>query len=307
MGHVGRRARPRGCAGAHPGFRHDHEPIADDIVTQFRHCEHVTCVGDERPRRRYPAPQRGVARAARARSARERDQVSRSLLVELRDAECRDPGWRSRGEHVRERRRDPRRGRHARRTRHRRRRRAPLGLHPVEGTDRDRWRAARARPRALDGPLGFGSPRRRRAARARRVDRGSPASVADHRARVAAGSGDRGERAVQGTARAGRRHPVGPGGDHRRLRRRRDRVAAADPRLRHHRPRAHPHHPRRLSAAGDPGTRDRDRLGRHRCRVHPPLRLARLAGHAAGLASAGAAHQGRRGRRRPRGRLPRAG
>ena len=94
--------------------------------------------------------------------------------------------------------------------------------------------------------------------------------------------------ALQGPARASRRHAAGPGGAHRRLRRGRDGIAAADPRLRHDRRRADPHHPRRVPAAGDPRARGRDRLRRHRRGVHPPVRLARLAGHAARVAPAGA-------------------
>ena len=83
-------------------------------------------------------------------------------------------------------------------------------------------------------------------------------------------------------------------------------LAAAGARLRRRRPRAGAHHARRVPAARDPRAHDRDRLGRHRRRVHAPLRLARLEGHAARVAPAGAADQGRRGRRGARGGVPRA-
>ena len=68
----------------------------------------------------------------------------------------RDHRWWTRRQHRGDRRRDARRRGHAHRARHHRRRRAPVGLHPVEGDDRDRRRALGADPGARDGPA---SPR----------------------------------------------------------------------------------------------------------------------------------------------------
>ena len=134
-----------------------------------------------------------------------------AALLALAHDECRDPRRWARRQHVRERRGHARRRRHARGARHRRWRGAPVGLHPVEGADRDRRRARRARPRALDGPAGGGSARHRRAARAGGVDRGPPAPVARSALLdVAAGARRPGHRPVQGPARDRRRdRPTG--------------------------------------------------------------------------------------------------
>ena len=70
---------------------------------------------------------------------------------------------------------------------------------------------------------------------------------------------------------------------------------------------ARPHHPRGVPAARDPRAHLRDRLGRHRRRVHAHVQRARQRGDARGVAPAGAPDEGRRGRRGARGRVPGAG
>ena len=108
-----RRRPARRCAGARPrpGARSTSRPV-ERVVTQLRH------------------------RAARVRRARS--------LVRVPTHPTGDHRRRSRGQHVRDGRGDPRRRGHARRARRRRRRRAPVGLHPVEGDDRHRRRARRS-------------------------------------------------------------------------------------------------------------------------------------------------------------------
>ena len=66
--------------------------------------------------------------------------------------------------------------------------------------------------------------------------------------------------------------------------------------------RAGPHHPPGLSAARAARAPGRDRVGRDRRRVRAHVRLVRLQGHPDREPPAGAAEQGRRGGRRPRGR-----
>ena len=114
-------------------------------------------------------------------------------------AECRDHRWRPRRQHVRDRRGDARCRGHADRARHRRRRRAPVGLHPVEGDDRHRRRAGRARPRAHDGPRRpRASSTSTRCASASRRSRAACTRSITHAARVA-------ERAADPRAPAGSR------------------------------------------------------------------------------------------------------
>ena len=165
----------------------------------------------------------------------------------------------------------------------------------------------RARPRPDHGPLGRGSPRHRCPARAGGVDRGPSAPADHHPARLAAGRASSGgvvelkgphevvvdtngvieELSADYILVATGSRPRVPDFvtvDRERVLTTRDRPAAGDPRACH-----------------------RDRLGRHRGRVHPHVRRARLEGHAARLAPAGAADQGRRGRRGARRRVPAAG
>ena len=84
------------------------------------------------------------------------------------------------------------------------------------------------------------------------------------------------------------------------------RQPAPHPRLGRARRRARPHHPRRLPAARAARAPGGDRLRRDRRRVRPHVLVVRLPGHADREPPAGAAAEGPRGGRRPRGRLPRA-
>ena len=222
-------------------------------------------------------------------------------------AECRHPRWRSRRQHVRERRGHARRRRHARRARRRRRRRAPLGLHPVEGADRHRRRAGSSSRRAhsmgiaAEGRLDIDALRERVA-----VDRGPPAPVDPEGPRVAERAGHQRHGALQGPARdRGRDHRAG------------SRRSTAD---------------FVLVATGsrpripDFVTVDRERVLTTRD-AYPPPEIPEHAivigsgvtgvefthmfdslgsqGHAARVAPAGAADQGRRSRRGARGGVPR--
>ena len=64
------------------------------------------------------------------------------------------------------------------------------------------------------------------------------------------------------------------------------------------------HHPRRLPAARAARAPDRDRVRRHRRGVRPHVLGVRVPGHPHRQPPAGAAPEGSRGRRRPRGGLP---
>ena len=86
-------------------------------------------------------------------------------LASAHEPTTRDHRWRAGWQHRGDRRGDARCRGHARRARRDRRRRAPVGLHPVEGDDRHRRRARRTRPRRHHGPRGERRARRRRAAR----------------------------------------------------------------------------------------------------------------------------------------------
>ena len=184
--------------------------------------------------------------------------------------------------------------------------RPPVGLHPVQGDDRDRRRALRAD--AARTP--WASRRRARSTSTRCKQRIS--SIESHLR-----EGDRGAArvagcsAVIGTGRLKDPHAVvvetAEGEERcRRLHRPRDRLTPEDPRLCAGRRRARAHHPRGVSAARDPRARRDHRLGGHRRRVHPHVRLARIEGDPRRVAPAGAPDQGRRGRGGARGRVPRA-
>ena len=132
-----------------------------------------------------------------------------------------------------------------------------------------------ARARALDGPRGRGPPRRRRAARAgARRSRTACSTSIESAARVAGRAADPAAPAastdphtiVVETTDAGLEEIEA------------DfvlvchRLAAPRPRLGAGRRRARAHDPRGVPAARDPRARDRDRVGRHRRGVHPPVR-----------------------------------
>ena len=89
-------------------------------------------------------------------------------------------GWQHRGD----RRGFARRRRHARRARHHRRCRAPLGLHPEQGDDRDGQRAHRARERPCDGSGRDRAPGCSRVARSGDEDGGHPPRRCHEPARV---------------------------------------------------------------------------------------------------------------------------
>ena len=132
-----------------------------------------------------------------------------------------------------------------------------------------------------DGPRGVGPSRRRRAPRAHRGDGGaapraasracssrracaSSAAPAGSRARTRSRptptTAPRSSRPTRSCSSTGSRPRVPEWADDRR--------------------RAHPHHPPGVPAARDPRAPRRDRLGRHRRRVHAHVQRARLAGHA---------------------------
>ena len=201
----------------------------------------------------------------------------------------------------------PRRPGHGGRARRHRRRRAPVGLHPVQGHDRHRRGDVVQPPHRRHGPRRAG-PGDRPRARAR-------SHPGDHR--QAPGPGGAAPRRpgraaaqrlgqVQGAPRA-------RGGDRRRRRGARSRRRAR----RHRQPAPHPgvgrgrrpagaHHPARLPTAGAAVAPRGDRLGGHGRGVRPHVLLVRLRGHARRQPPAGAADQGPRGGGRARGRVPAA-
>ena len=198
----------------------------------------------------------------------------------------------------------PRRGGHPDRARHRRWGRPPVGLHPVQDHDRHR-RGGRLRPpdgrhgpRALRSPTWTWTP-------------SGPAigKIETHlNASIVELLTSQGVRLIRGTARLKGPHDVLVETEDGVEELSADAVLVstgsrpADPRLGRARRRAGPHHPAGLSAARAARAPGRDRVGRDRRRVRAHVRLVRLQGHPDREPPAGAAEQGRRGGRRPRGR-----